>query len=154
MIQLSAFADEISPEPGEQLSVLGSENIHFLDLRGAWGTNVLDFTDQQIATIKQALADQHVGVAAIGSPIGKVAIDTPFSETLQSFERALEIAQSLQTSFIRIFSFYPPAQAAGWRASTTPISRPYSIPPTLSSASKRPIRTPTRHCVPGCAMFT
>ena len=124
MIQLSAFADEISPDLGEQLSVLGSENIHFLDLRGAWGTNVLDFTDQQIATIKQALADQHVGVAAIGSPIGKVAIDSPFSETLQSFERALEIAQSLQTSFIRIFSFYPPAQAAGqgdtvaWRDET------------------------------------
>ena len=111
MIQLSAFADEISPDLGEQLSVLGSENIHFLDLRGAWGTNVLDFTDQQIATIKQALADHGVGVAAIGSPIGKVAIDTPFSETLKSFERALEIAQNLQTSFIRVFSFYPPALA-------------------------------------------
>lgn len=122
MIYLSAFADEISPDLGEQLSVLGREQIRFLDLRGAWGTNVLDFTAQQISEIKQALDDQGVGVAALGSPIGKVAIDTPFAETVARFERALEIAQTLQTSFIRIFSFYPPAHAgsqrepAAWRA--------------------------------------
>ncbi|HEY3991777.1 MAG TPA: sugar phosphate isomerase/epimerase family protein [Ktedonobacteraceae bacterium] len=121
MIRLSAFADEISLDLGEQLAVLGSEQIHFLDLRSAWGTNVLDFTDQQIIEIKQALDEQQVGVAALGSPIGKVAIDTPFTEYLERFERALEIARLLQTSFIRIFSFYPPAnpssqrEPAAWR---------------------------------------
>lgn len=124
MIQLSAFADEISPDLHEQLRVLAGESIHFLDLRGAWGTNVLDFSDQQVATIKQTLAEGHVGVAAIGSPIGKVPIDTPFSETITRFERALELAQIFQTPFIRIFSFYPPAQtigkveAATWRDET------------------------------------
>ena len=124
MIQLSAFADEISSDPHEQLDVLTGESIHFLDLRGAWGTNVLDFSDQQVATIKQMLAEGNVGVAAIASPIGKVAIDTPFAETLTRFERALELAQIFQTPFIRIFSFYPPAQtterveAAAWRDET------------------------------------
>lgn len=119
MIQLSAFADEISPDFREQLEVLASESIHFLDLRGAWGINVLDFSEQQVATIQQLMTEHQIGVAAIGSPIGKVAIDTPFDETLARFERAIELAQTFQTPFIRIFSFYPPsngpAEPAAWR---------------------------------------
>lgn len=115
MIQLSAFADEISPDLAEQLRVLASEGLHFLDLRGAWGTNVLDLTDQQVAAIKEALDEQKVGVAAIGSPIGKVPIDSPFDEHLKRFARALELARVFQTPFIRIFSFYPPEQAGSQR---------------------------------------
>src|SRR5919108_368942 len=110
MIRLSAFADEISPDLNEQIAVLRSENIHYLDLRGVWGTNVLDLTDQQVATIKQALASGGIGVAAIGSPIGKVPIDSAFDEQLQRFERAITVAQMLSTRYIRIFSFYPPLE--------------------------------------------
>jgi 3-dehydroshikimate dehydratase len=122
MIQLSAFADEISSDLREQLRVLTGEGIHALDLRGAWNTNVLDLTDQQIATIKQALDEQQVQVAAIGSPIGKVSIEAPFDEHLRRFERAMELAQFFHTPFIRIFSFYPPETAdssrepEAWRA--------------------------------------
>lgn len=121
MIQLSAFADEISSDPGEQLAVLASEQIRFLDLRSVWGTNVLDLSAQQVAEIQQLLAEQQTGVAALGSPIGKVAIDAPFADHLARFERALELAQILQTPFIRIFSFYPPASdsqsdPSTWRA--------------------------------------
>jgi len=119
MIRLSAFADEISPDLQEQLRVLLDEGIHALDLRSVWGTNVLDLTDQQAATIKQALDEQHVSVAAIGSPIGKVALDVPFAEHLQRFERALELAHLFHAPFVRIFSFYPPAGGKGepaeWR---------------------------------------
>ena len=122
MIQLSAFADEISPNFREQLEVLESESIHFLDLRGAWGVNVLDFSEQQVATLQRLLEEHKIGVAAIGSPIGKVAIDTPFGETVTRFERAIALAQTFQTSFIRIFSFYPPstgsAEPATWRDET------------------------------------
>jgi sugar phosphate isomerase/epimerase len=120
-LRLSAFADEISPAFDEQLAVLSSEQIRFLDLRGAWDTNVLDFSAQQVAEIQRALAEQQIGVAAIASPIGKVAIDAPFGEHLERFEHALELARIFQTPFIRIFSFYPPARAgsqsepAAWR---------------------------------------
>src|SRR6059058_5385958 len=109
MIRLSAFADEISPNLNEQIAVLESENIRHLDLRGLWDTNVLDLTDEQVAEIKQALGAHGIGVAAIGSPIGKVPIDSSFDEHLHRFERAIALAQALQTPYIRIFSFYPPA---------------------------------------------
>jgi 3-dehydroshikimate dehydratase len=68
MIRLSAFADEISADLDEQIAVLRSENINYLDLRGVWGTNVLDLTDQQAAEIKRGLDAHKIGVAAIGSP--------------------------------------------------------------------------------------
>src|SRR6266849_4213181 len=109
MIRLSAFADEISANLDEQIAVLRSENIHFIDLRGAWDTNVLDLTDQQVTEIKQKLDAHGIGVSAIASPIGKVPIDTLFNEHLQRFERAIALAQLFRTPFIRIFSFYPPA---------------------------------------------
>ena len=108
MIRLSAFADEISADLNEQIEVIHSENIHFIDLRGVWDTNVLDLTDQQVTEIKQRLDAQGVGVSAIASPIGKIPIDTPFEEHLQRFQRAIELAQFFHTPFIRIFSFYPP----------------------------------------------
>src|SRR6266487_2786307 len=108
MIRLSAFADEISADLNEQIAAIRSENIHFIDLRGVWNTNVLDLTEQQVSEIKQRLDAQGIGVSAIASPIGKIAIDAPFDEHLQCFERAIALAQFFQTPFIRIFSFYPP----------------------------------------------
>lgn len=124
MIRLSAFADEISPDLDEQIAVLRSESIHYLDLRGVWDTNVLDLTDEQVTRVKQALDSGEMHVAAIASPIGKVSIDSPFEEHLMRFERAIQLAQSFQTPYIRIFSFYPPVDAntsldpLAWRGET------------------------------------
>jgi 3-dehydroshikimate dehydratase len=112
MIQLSAFADEISPNLDEQIAVLHSENIHFIDLRSVWGVNVLDFSDEQVDIIKKQLQEQGIGVAAIASPIGKVSIDSPFATHLQRFERSIQLAHAFGTPYIRLFSFYPPQHAA------------------------------------------
>ncbi|MBO0792507.1 MAG: sugar phosphate isomerase/epimerase [Ktedonobacteraceae bacterium] len=108
MIRLSAFADEISPDLQEQVEVLLSENIHFIDFRSAWGTNILDLTDEQVARARQILDANGVGVAAIGSPIGKVPIDFSYEEHFQRFERAVTVAKAFNTRYIRLFSFYPP----------------------------------------------
>lgn len=113
MIRLSAFADEISPDLDEQIAVLQSENIRYLDLRGVWNTNVLDLSDEQVTEIKRTLDERGIGVAAIGSPLGKVSIDSPSDEHLRRVERAIALAQRFETPYIRIFSFYPPAAANG-----------------------------------------
>ena len=113
MIRLSAFADEISSDLDEQIAVLSSEQVHFIDLRSVWNVNVLDLTDQQVDIIKEKLTAHGIGVAALGSPLGKVPIDSSFDEHLQRLERAISLAQTLQTRYIRIFSFYPPAKGRG-----------------------------------------
>ena len=121
MIHLSAFADEIAPDLNEQINILNSEHISFIDLRGVDGINVLDFTDQQAQGIKQELDTRGIKVATIASPIGKVPIDSDFDQHMQRFERALQLAHLFSTRLIRIFSFYPPvhsitADPATWRA--------------------------------------
>jgi len=113
MIRLSAFADEISPDLDEQIAVLMSEGISFLDLRSVENTNVLDLSDRQVTQLKETLDAQGIGIAAIGSPVGKAPIDSPFEEHWRGFERAITLAQVFGTPFIRIFSFYPPASSAG-----------------------------------------
>jgi 3-dehydroshikimate dehydratase len=107
MTYLSAFADEISPDLETQIEVLLSEKIHFIDFRAAWNTNVLDLSDEQVIRARELLNGRGIQVAAIGSPIGKVPIDTPFEEYMQRFERALAVAEMFGTRYIRIFSFYP-----------------------------------------------
>ncbi len=109
MIRISGFADEIASDLDAQITTLHEEDIHYLDLRGAWGINVLDLSDQQIAEVKQKLDSHAIKVAAIGSPIGKVPIDSSFDEHLQRFERAITVARAVEAPYIRIFSFYPPA---------------------------------------------
>jgi 3-dehydroshikimate dehydratase len=113
MIRLSAFADEIDSDLNVQVEVLQSENIHFIDLRSAWGINVLDFSDEQIEQVRTILTAAGIGVAAIGSPLGKVPIDSSNETHLQRLDRAISIAKALNTSFIRIFSFYPPSSTQG-----------------------------------------
>jgi sugar phosphate isomerase/epimerase len=111
MIRLSAFADEISSDLYEQIAALKREDIYHLDLRAVGSTAVLDLSNEQISDIKDILNGHDIHVAAIGSPIGKVPIDSDFDEHLQRFERAMTIAHLFETPYIRVFSFYPPAEA-------------------------------------------
>ena len=49
MIRLSAFADEISQNPVEQVDVLSQNGIKFIEFRAIHGTNVLDLSESQHA---------------------------------------------------------------------------------------------------------
>jgi sugar phosphate isomerase/epimerase len=105
---LSGFGDEISADLDEQLAALKSMGINYLELRGAWGKNVLDFDEAELKRTKQALDEQGMAISSIGSPIGKVAIEAPFQPHLEDFRRMLDVAQCLESPFLRIFSFYVP----------------------------------------------
>ena len=108
MIRISAFADEISQDPTEQLDVLSRHGIKFIEFRAIHGTNVLDLSDAQHAEFRDALVSRGFGLSAIGSPIGKIRITEPFDEHLKRFDRAMELADFYQAPRIRIFSFYMP----------------------------------------------
>ncbi len=108
MFTLSAFADEISPDPQQQLDVLKQCGIRHLELRSILKTNVLDLTEMQVRELKSLLDREGFRLSAIGSPIGKVKIDEPFAPHLERFKRALDLAQFFGTGNIRIFSYYLP----------------------------------------------
>ncbi len=108
MFLLSAFADEISPDPREQVAVLKQCRIRFIEFRSIHTTNVLILSDEQIREFKKLLDGEGIGLSAIGSPVGKVAIDADFPSHLDKLKRAIELCGVFGTKGIRIFSFYPP----------------------------------------------
>ncbi|KLU60106.1 xylose isomerase-like TIM barrel [Peptococcaceae bacterium CEB3] len=112
---LSAFGDEIAPDLETQLKVLSKNGIRYLELRSVDGKDVLALDDRDLREIRTQLRKNGVGISAIGSPIGKVPITEPFAATLRSFERVLAVAKALETSFIRMFSFFVPREEVGSR---------------------------------------
>ena len=65
---LSAFGDEIADDVDEQLRVLNELEIDYLELRRAWGTNVLELSDDEVGQLKDRCEAHSIGVSCIGSP--------------------------------------------------------------------------------------
>ena len=108
MNYISAFADEIGDDPREQIKVLESNGVGNIELRGAWGKNVLDFTADETREIASLAADHGIGFSAVGSPLGKAPITDPFETQLAGLERAITCATTIGAPYIRVFSFYLP----------------------------------------------
>src|SRR5437764_7916556 len=108
MFTLSAFADEISPDPQQQIDVLRACGVRHIELRSILKTNVLDLTDLQVREFKSLLDRHGFRLSAIGSPVGKVKIDQPFEPHLGRFARALELCKVFDTPNVRVFSYYLP----------------------------------------------
>jgi len=106
MWTLSGFADEIDPDPKIQFATLNDLGITHVEFRSAWGTNVLDLTDEQIDEVAELLTAHGLSVSSIGSPIGKINIEDDFDAHLVRADRALVVAERLGAPFIRIFSFF------------------------------------------------
>ncbi len=105
---LSAFGDEIAQDLPTQLKTLQELKVNYLELRSVDGKNVLTFDEDDLTRIKQTLAEYDMKVSCIGSPIGKSPIEDPIEQELTNLSRIMEIAESLGTRRIRMFSFYPP----------------------------------------------
>ncbi|NOK60467.1 MAG: sugar phosphate isomerase/epimerase [Chloroflexi bacterium AL-W] len=109
---LSAFGDEIIDDLAIQLEVLAAENVRYLELRGAWGKNVLDLDHDELQRARTMLDELDFGVSAIGSPIGKSDLSQPAVFEMERLERAIVAAEALNTRLIRVFSFFVPQDQA------------------------------------------
>lgn len=103
---ISGFGDEIADDPAEQLDVLAGLDIHHLDLRGAWGHNVLDLDRDDVARLAALLSERGAQVAMIASPVGKSQITEPVSYERARLDTAIRLADAFGTPLIRMFSFY------------------------------------------------
>lgn len=106
MWTLSGFADEIDDDFETQLKLVQELGMHFIEFRSAWGTNILDLDEAQLARAEALLAEYGIGVSSIGSPIGKIFIDEPFEPHLVRAEHAVTLARRFGAKYIRMFSFF------------------------------------------------
>lgn len=114
MLKLAAFADEISPELDEQIRVCKENGVSHFELRGVYGKNVLDFDAALRNEIKTKLTANGMGVASVGSPIGKVKVNDSWDVHMDRFKIAVDAAVFFGSPLIRIFSYYPPEKAEGF----------------------------------------
>lgn len=106
MWTLSGFSDEISPDFEEQCALITELGMSYLELRSAWGVNVLDLDDGRLARAKGILDRHGLKVSSIGSPIGKIFVDEDFDAHLDRARHAVDVAHRFEAPYIRVFSFF------------------------------------------------
>jgi len=107
-VQLTGFADELSPNFDAQLSALNRLTVPYIELRGIDGINVSDLTNEKLREVKEKLNTAGIQASSIGSPIGKISIEDDFAPHLEKLKRTLEIQKELAAPYLRMFSFYIP----------------------------------------------
>jgi len=103
---LSGFGDEIDPDPVVQVAVLKALGASHIEVRSAWGTNVVDLDDDQLNALAAILAREGMSVSAVASPIGKVDVALDADLEVTRLRRIIRVAQTLRTPNIRVFSFF------------------------------------------------
>ncbi|SEQ44405.1 sugar phosphate isomerase/epimerase family protein [Microlunatus flavus] len=106
MWTLSGFVDEIDADFATQCRVASELGLGYVEIRSAWGTNVLDLDDAQLEAVRRQLEASGLRVSSIGSPIGKIKIEDDFAPHLERMRHAADVARLLGAPFIRIFSFF------------------------------------------------
>jgi sugar phosphate isomerase/epimerase len=122
MIRPAVITDEISQNFTHALDVMLEYGVRDAELRGLWGTNVMDLSPEQLRDAKQALDERGMRVCSIASPIYKchlqpegdgavggplhLATEQPLSHQLGLVERAIGLCRYFNTNLIRVFSFW------------------------------------------------
>lgn len=110
-LRLCAFADEAAPDIDGQLAALRRNGIRLLELRGVDGQPAVQLTLAQAKELRRRLDEAGIAVWAIGSPLGKVALDEPSAPQLELLRHTLELGEVLGARVLRLFSFYLPQGA-------------------------------------------
>lgn len=105
-MQICAITDEVSKDLAFALDVLAGDGIKNIDLRGIWGGNMVDLTDEQAAAAQRLIQTGGFTVISLSTPVGKTRITDDFAREVARFRRAVELAQHFGAKYLRVFSFY------------------------------------------------
>lgn len=122
MIRLGVITDEISQQFEHALDVMLEYGVREAELRGLWGTNVVELDEAARARARAALAGRGMKVCGIASPLYKCHLDPPAGDTdsgplhlavqrtseeqLAILERAIALAEYFDTKLIRVFAYW------------------------------------------------
>lgn len=105
---LSAFGDEMADNLKAQLDILEKFNVKYIEVREVNGKNIVEHSLEEVREVKKILDSRNFKVSSIGSPVGKVNITDEFKPHLKLFRHTLDIAEILESNYIRMFSFFIP----------------------------------------------
>ena len=105
-ITLCAFSDEAGNAFSAQLEALKRNNIPYMEMRSVDGKNVTALTVEEAKEYAKRMKDEGLAVWSVGSPIGKTRVAKDFTEVLDVLKHTCELANTLGTDKIRMFSFH------------------------------------------------
>ena len=106
MIRLAAFADEADSRVEGQIEALLRNGLEYIELRGLDGKNIASISEEEAEKYAKTYADAGIKVWSIGSPIGKVALDSDLEAHRNTLRHVCRLANIFGTKRIRMFSFY------------------------------------------------
>lgn len=106
VVTLCAFADEASTEFDGQIKALLRNNIYNIELRGLDGKNISALSEEEAEIYAEKLEKAGIKVWSLGSPLGKISIDSPREEHENLLRKLLKLADIFGTKRIRIFSYF------------------------------------------------
>ncbi len=122
-LRIGVITDEFSQDFERVCATAVELGVPELEIRMAWGKNVLDMSDGEINELK-SIADRHGrAFIAVASPVYKCVLPEggeiderfqhdafqashSFNDQPRLLERALEIAARLEAPYVRVFSFW------------------------------------------------
>lgn len=106
MIKLCAFIDEASSDLQGQMLAMKRNELDLIEVRNINGVNVASFSLENAKEYQKVFEDNGVSAWSIGSPLGKVDINTSFDEYEKTIRHIFEIANIFKTDKVRAFSFF------------------------------------------------
>ncbi len=108
-IRIYAFADEASGQIDGQITAMRRNGLNGVEIRGVDEQNIADISLEKAMEVRRKMDDAGLTVWSMGSPIGKISIETPdFPAHLDKLQHVLELAGVLGSENLRMFSFYVP----------------------------------------------
>ena len=123
-MKLCAITDEISQEFEHALDVLLEYGATGAELRGLWGTNIADLSDEQAQRAKTALQERGLTVPCLSTPFYKcdLSVQAPnlgeeagpmhlaqartMEQQAELLERCIRLAHFFEAPFLRVFAFW------------------------------------------------
>lgn len=107
--RICAFSDEAGQDLDVQIRALTRNRLEGMEIRFADGVNIYDMDKEQVKSIRRRLDDAGLKVRSIGSPVGKINIETgDWAAHQERFKLLMEYSDILGAEDIRIFSFFIP----------------------------------------------
>ena len=75
-MRIYAFADEASPAIDGQIAAMRRNGLNGLEIRGVDGENISTISLEKAKEVRRKLDDAGLCIWSIGSPIGKIDIET------------------------------------------------------------------------------
>jgi sugar phosphate isomerase/epimerase len=119
---LGIITDELTGELDQALSFIAGHNLHWCELREMWGKNIMNSSQEDLDRAKSLLAQNHIRVSDIASPIFKwnlPSMPAKANEERDEFkakfteedadavlEKSFKLAHFFGTQKVRIFTYW------------------------------------------------